>query len=59
LADIELPASAVIVCVGGEIAVGTSQEQREVLKKGEVIFVSEAKKFSLSGSGDTFVVLGS
>jgi mannose-6-phosphate isomerase class I len=49
----------VIVCVSGEIAVGTSQEQREVLKKGEVVFVSEAKKFSLSGSGDAFVVLGS
>jgi mannose-6-phosphate isomerase len=59
LADIDLPAAAVIVCVSGEIAVGTSQEQREVLKKGEVVFVSEAKKFSLSGSGDVFVVLGS
>ena len=59
LADIDLPAAAMIVCVSGEIAVGTSQEQREVLKKGEVVFVSEAKKFSLSGSGDAFVVLGS
>ena len=59
LADIDLPAAAVIVCVGGEIAVGTSLEEREVLKKGEVVFVSEAKKFSLSGSGDAFVVLGS
>ena len=59
LADIDLPAAAVIVCVSGEIAVGTSLEEREVLKKGEVVFVSEAKKFSLSGSGDVFVVLGS
>ncbi len=59
LADIDLPAAAVIVCVSGEIAVGTSQEEREVLKKGEVVFVSEAKKFSLSGSGEAFVVLGS
>ena len=59
LADIDLPAAAMIVCVSGEIAVGTSQEEREVLKKGEVVFVSEAKKFSLSGSGDAFVVLGS
>jgi mannose-6-phosphate isomerase len=58
LADIDLPAAAVIVCVSGEIAVGTSQEQREVLQKGEVVFVSEAKKFSLSGSGDAFVVVG-
>ena len=59
LADIDLPAAAVIVCVSGEIAVGTSLEEREVLKKGEVVFVSEAKKFSLSGSGEVFVVLGS
>jgi mannose-6-phosphate isomerase len=59
LADIDLPAAAVIVCVSGEIAVGTSLEEREVLKRGEVVFVSEAKKFSLSGSGDAFVVLGS
>jgi len=59
LADIDLPAAAVIVCVSGEIAVGTSLEEREVLKKGDVVFVSEAKKFSLSGSGDAFVVLGS
>ena len=59
LADIELPTGAVIVCVGGEIAVGTSLEEREVLKKGDAVFVSEANKFSLSGSGDAFVVLGS
>lgn len=59
LADIDLPAAAVIVCVSGEVAVGTSLDQREVLKKGEVVFVSEAKKFSLSGSGEAFVVLGS
>ena len=59
LADIDLPTGAVIACVSGEIAIGTSLEEREVLKKGEVVFVSEAKKFSLSGSGDAFVVLGS
>jgi len=59
LADIDLPAAAVIVCISGEVAVGTSLDQREILKKGEVVFVSEAKKFSLSGSGDVFVVLGS
>jgi mannose-6-phosphate isomerase len=59
LADIDLPAGAVIVCAGGEIAVGTSLEEREVLKKGDAVFVSEASKFSLSGSGDAFVVLGS
>ena len=59
LADLDLPAGAVIVCVSGEVAVGTSLEEREVLKKGEVVFVSQAKKFSLSGSGEVFLVLGS
>ena len=59
LADLDLPAGAVIACVSGEVAISTSLEEREVLKKGEVVFVSEAKKFSLSGSGDAFVVLGS
>ena len=59
LADLDLPAGAVIVCVSGEVAVGTSLEEREVLKKGEVVFVNQAKKFSLSGSGEVFVVLGS
>jgi mannose-6-phosphate isomerase len=58
LADLDLPAGAIIACVIGEVAVSTSLEEREVLKKGEVVFVSEAKKFSLSGSGAAFVVLG-
>ena len=58
LADLDLPAGAVVVCVSGEVAIGTSLEEREVLKKGEVVFLSEAKKFSLSGSGEAFVVLG-
>ena len=59
LADLDLPAGAVVVCVSGEVAIGTSLEEREVLKKGDVVFVSEAKKFSLSGSGEVFVVVGS
>jgi hypothetical protein len=29
-----------------------------VLGKGNVVYLSEAKKFSLSGSGSAFVVLG-
>lgn len=58
LADLDLPAGAMIICVSGEVAVGTSLEEREVLKRSEVVFVSGAKKFSLSGSGTVFVVLG-
>ena len=59
LADLDLPAGAMLVCTAGEVAVSTSLEEREVLKKADVVYVSGAKKFSLSGSGTAFVVLGS
>jgi mannose-6-phosphate isomerase len=58
LADLELPASAMVVCTAGEVAVSTSLEEREVLTKAEVVFASGAKKLSLSGSGTAFVILG-
>lgn len=58
LADLDLPASAMVVCTAGEVAVSTSLEEREVLTKAEVVFASEAKKLSLSGSGTAFVILG-
>ena len=58
LADLKLPASAMVVCTAGEVAVSTSLEEREVLTKAEVVFVSGAKKLSLSGSGTAFVILG-
>jgi mannose-6-phosphate isomerase len=58
LADLDLPASAMVVCTAGEIAVSTSLEEREVLTKAEVVFASEAKKLSLTGNGTAFVILG-
>lgn len=58
LADLDLPAGAMVVCTAGEVAVSTSLEEREVLKKSEVVYLVGAKKFSLSGSGTVFVVLG-
>jgi mannose-6-phosphate isomerase len=58
LADLDLPASAMVVCTAGEVAVSTSLEEREVLAKSEVVFASAAKKLSLSGSGTAFVILG-
>ena len=59
LADLDLPSAAMVVCTAGEVAVGTSLEEREVLKKADVVYLSGAKKFSLSGSGSAFVVLSS
>ena len=58
LADLDLPAGAMVICTAGEVAVSTSLEEREGLSKGEVVYLSEANKFSLSGSGSAFVVLG-
>ena len=58
LADLDLPSGAIVVCTAGEVAVSTSLEEREVLQKAEVVYISGAKKFSLSGSGTAFVVLG-
>jgi mannose-6-phosphate isomerase len=58
LADLDLPSGALVMCTAGEVAVSTSLEEREVLGKGNVVYLSEAKKFSLSGSGSAFVVLG-
>jgi len=58
LADLDLQASAMVVCTAGEVAVSTSLEEREVLSKSEVVFASAAKKLSLSGSGTAFVILG-
>jgi mannose-6-phosphate isomerase len=58
LADLDLPARAMVVCTAGEVAVSTSLEEREVLTKSEVVLASGAKKLSLSGSGTVFVVLG-
>ena len=59
LADLDLPAAAMVLCTAGEVAVSTSLEDREVLQKADVVYLSGAKKFSLSGSGTAFVVLSS
>jgi mannose-6-phosphate isomerase len=59
LADLDLPQHAIVVCTRGELVISTSLEERLVLKKSQAAFVSKAKKISLIGSGEGFVVLGS
>jgi mannose-6-phosphate isomerase len=59
LADLDLPSAAIVLCTAGEVAVGTSLDEREILTKKQVVYVSGAKKISLSGSGTVFLVLGS
>ena len=55
-ADLDLPSKALVIGIGGEVAVSTSQEERELVRKSEVLYLADSKKFSLSGSGEVFVV---
>lgn len=58
-ADIELPADAIVACVGGEVAISDSQGSREVLTRGEVAFVgAEARAVSFAGSGTVYLAIG-
>ena len=59
LADLDLAGNLIAICTAGEVAISTSLEEREVLRKSEAAFVSTAKKFSLAGSGEVFLVFGS
>ena len=56
MADLNIPASSIILCTAGEIAVSNSIEERVVLHRGEAAFIGDdAKKFSLAGSGTAFM----
>ena len=57
-ADIDLPSQAIVVGISGEVAVSTSQEERELVRKSDVVYLAESRKFSLSGSGEVFVITG-
>ncbi len=56
LADLNIPGASIVLCTAGEIAVSNSIEERVVLHRGEAAFMgSDAKKFSLAGSGTAFM----
>ena len=55
-ADLDLPSKALVIGIAGEVAVSTSNEERELVRKSEVLYLADSKKFSLSGSGEVFVV---
>ena len=60
LIDLNLPGDAILLCVGGSIAVSNSLAEREVVNKGEAVFISkEAKMFSLTGSGEAYLAISS
>ena len=55
LADLELPNPGIVLCTAGEIAVGDSKEERQVLRKGEAAYLADARFYSFSGSGTAFL----
>lgn len=60
LADLNIPGASIVLCTAGEIALSNSIEERVVLKRGEAAFMgSDAKKFSLAGSGTAFLATSS
>ncbi|NBQ92658.1 MAG: mannose-6-phosphate isomerase, class I [Micrococcales bacterium] len=60
LIDLNLPGDAIVLCVGGSIAISTSQAEREVINLGEAVYLSaDAKTFSLTGSGEAYLAISS
>jgi len=55
LADLTLTNDSIVLCTAGELAVGDSTGEREVLQKGEAAYLSGAKFYSFSGSGTAFL----
>jgi mannose-6-phosphate isomerase len=55
LADLRLANPAIVICTSGEIAIGDSKENRQVLTKGQVAYLADANFFSFSGSGTAFL----
>ena len=55
LADLKLANPAIVICTSGEIAIGDSKDNRQVLTKGQVAYLADANFFSFSGSGTAFL----
>ena len=58
LMDLELKGRAIVVCVAGEITVSTSKEETLTLHHGEVGYFSDARLFSVTGSGTGYLTMG-
>lgn len=58
LIDLELSGNAIVVCVSGEITLSTSKDETLTIKSGEAAFMSEARLFSVAGSGVGYLVMG-
>jgi mannose-6-phosphate isomerase len=58
LIDLELKGRAIVVCVAGSITLSTSKDETLTLSHGEVGFMSDARLFSVSGSGTGYLTMG-
>ena len=60
LADLNLPGDAIALCTQGSVAISSSKEEREVINKGEAVFISgDARTFSLVGNGEVYLAISS
>jgi mannose-6-phosphate isomerase len=60
LADLNLPGAGILLCTAGSLLISNSLGESETLKLGEAAYVSaDARLFSLSGSGEGYLVLSS
>ena len=58
-ADLQISGDAIAVCIGGEVAISNSQDEREVLTRGEAVFVgNSARLLSFSGAGTVYLAVG-
>ena len=56
MAELNLPASAIVLCTAGEISLSNSIAETQLLRRGEAAFIAkDAKSFSLAGSGTVFL----
>jgi mannose-6-phosphate isomerase len=58
LMDLELENTGILVCTQGQITISTSKEESLTIKRGQAAFVSDARLFSITGSGTGFLALG-
>lgn len=59
IVDVPLPGTGIMVCISGSLEISTSLDQALHIKRGEAVFMSEARLFSVSGSGTGYLVTGS
>jgi mannose-6-phosphate isomerase len=60
LMDLDLTGDLIVLCTSGSLAVSNSQDEREVIQSGEAAFIAgDARKFSISGSGEGFIAISS